>query len=332
MTKKKQCFLTALGLSALLLVSLRVSADVVATLPSSDELNGSVSVVSDGSGSMTVTFPEQLLASMPRYNAVTIVASTSTGEAAFSGNYIQAGVQSVLFHVQSHSNVSEPVDIMLVLRSSVTGRTWRNENVTASRVDGELVVNQVSFDRSSGWTRDGGGDLDAMWTEDLQGVEVIGVRLTQPAREGMSYTVSAFTISGTTFTSSPATLTALENALQDKFGVISLDALTDAQKAADSDGDGMTDLEAVLSENDETYANSIFMAEIIGVTDAGILIKWPCVVGSHYTVIRADNLMSPFEDLAGAISLPADKTGFMTYLDVSAVGDGPYFYKIRREP
>ena len=39
-----------------------------------------------------------------------------------------------------------------------------------------------------------------------------------------------------------------------------------------------------------------------------------------------------FEDLPGAIGLPAYSTGFMTHLDAEGADEGPFFYKIRREP
>jgi len=76
---------------------------------------------------------------------------------------------------------------------------------------------------------------------------------------------------------------------------------------------------------------SIFAAEIIEISDSGIRIRWPVVVGSSYTVMRSASLMAEFMDLEGAASMPATYTGYMTHLDAATVDAGPYFYKIRRE-
>lgn len=308
-----------------------LQAEVVADTASTTDINGTVTYSYGAPGEITVTFPTQLPTSRLTYNAVTIVAGSSSADVAFRGDYIAAGYRSVAFKIQGLTTVSVPVSLQLVLRSSVSGRVWRNSNVTASAVGGVLVANSVTFERSSGWTRNDTGDLDVLWQEDLRSVEVIGVRLAQPTREGMTYTISDFRLSGDVITP-PSELTPVEQALSDAFdGKTSVSQLTDAEKSRDTDGDGMEDYVEVLSENDDEYANSIFAAEIVNITDEGILIRWPCVDLSRYTVMRATSLMSPFEDLAGATALQATFTGYMTHLDTSALGAGPYFYKIRRE-
>ena len=308
-----------------------LSVDVLSDAPYTSDINGVVSFVRGANGSITVSFPQQSVTSVPRYDAATLVACNASGAPAFSGNYAEMGVSGASFKIKSESNVSAPVQVQIVLRSSVSGRVWRNESVRASAVAGEWILNSVTFDRASGWKRDGSGDFDAMWAADLQSVEIIGVRLSQPGKEAMSYTVAEFVITGA-FGTTPGLLTPLEEALKDRFGVTKVSELTDSQKTADSDGDGMADVAEILSENDQEYANSIFVAEIVSVTDAGVLVKWACVAGSRYTVIRAASLMDEFQDLPGAVSIPATSTGFMTHLDTTGVEGGPYFYKMRREP
>ncbi len=319
------CMMTAFAIAG-------ICGDLLSDSPSTTDINGAVSFVQGQNGAITVSFPAQSGNSIPRYDAVTVVAGNSSGDPAFSGNYTEMGVDAVSFNIASESTVLSPVLVQLVLRSSGSGRVWRNESVSASAVGGQVVVNQVSFERSSGWTRDGGGDLDAMWAADLQSVEVIGVRLAKPNREAISYTISEFIISGETFGTTPATLTPLEQALKDQFGVTSAAELTETQKAQDGDGDGMADFVEIMSENDDEYANSIFVAEIVSITEAGVLLRWPTVAGSSYTVIRSASLMEEFQDLQGAVSIPAATTGYMTHLDASGAEGGPYFYKIRREP
>jgi len=115
--------------------------------------------------------------------------------------------------------------------------------------------------------------------------------------------------------------------------VKSVDQLTNAQKKQDLDGDGMTDLTEILSENDPDFAKSIFAAEILP-TDGtdGITIKWACVKGAKYTVFRSQNLTGgEFHALTQATDLLASSTGYMTYKDTSATGNGPYFYKIMKK-
>ena len=306
-------------------------ADTVSDAPSTSDLNGLATFSSPETGALTVTFYNQSPGSPSRYNAATIVASTSSGDPAFAGNYTESGAESVSFNIRAETTVTEAVDVRLVLRSRISGRVWRNESVTASVQAGVTVTNEVSFERSSGWARDGGGDLDAMWAEDIESVEVIGVRLAQPEREGMSYTVSDFTITGDSFGSTPATLTALQQALKDKFGVTTPDALSDEEKALDFDVDTMESWRVLLSESDDAYANSIFMAQIIDVSGAGVRIRWPTVAGSSYTVIRSASLLDEFVDLQGATNRLSTTTGFMEHLDTTGFDDGPFFYKIRRE-
>ena len=309
--------------------SIVIGGDVISDSPAASDLNGQVSFTQGDGGSITVSFPGQSPESVPRYDAATVIAGTASGSAAFSGDYVEAGVEAVSFKISSASSVSQPVNVYLVLRSSGSGRIWRNQNVSASAVAGQLIVNEVSFERSDGWMRDGGGDLDTMWAADLQSVEVIGVRLSPPGNEAMSYTLSDFTISGSTFGVTPAILSPLEQALKDEFGVTTPDALSDEQKGLDFDVDTMENWRVLLSESDDAYANSIFMAQIIDVSGAGVRIKWPTVAGSFYTVIRSASLLDEFVDLTNLLSTT---TGFMEHLDTTGFDDGPFFYKIRREP
>lgn len=325
--------LKALVLVSTCLVAGRLAAattEVVADDPGITDANGAPSYTF-GDGFVTVSFQEQAATAMPEYNAATVVADTSGSGSVFAGDYAAAGVKGATFKIRSELNAAKPVQAMLVLQAGASGRLWRNENVNVSAVQGVWTLNTIGMDRAAGWTRDGGGDLDAMWLEDLKNVDLIGVRLAQPGLEAQSYSISEFKLFGDGFATPIATLTPLEKALMLKFGVTNANDLASWQKALDSNGNGMTDLFEILSEYDFLFANSIFVAEIVeGDKGPGILIRWPCVRNWKYTVMRANSLLASFQGLASAVGLVATNTGYMTYRDTTATGEGPYFYRIKR--
>ncbi len=281
----------------------------------------------DTNGAITVLFLAQ--SGPPNYTVANIIADAGASDSAFSGDYIAAGVKGLSFRIMSDGH--SPRYPMVILGSSRSGRLWYNANVKVSAVAGEWVWNSVSFDRAAGWMTDAKGDLDSMWKADLESVGMIGIRLSQRRREAQAYTVGQFRLLDQNgFITDPAVLTPLELALYERFGVKSIDLLTDAQKALDSNTNGMPDVAEILSEHDLGYANSIFAAQV-QVDENGITIKWACVKGATYTVFRATNLVSGFSAMPGASDLQAVQTGYMTYKDTAATGTGPYFYKVKRK-
>jgi hypothetical protein len=288
-----------------------------------------ISFSTNDPGSVTVVFSAQTAPPFS-YLAATMIADAGIADSPFSGDYTAVGAASVSFRAMGSGIIPRSASVVLI--GNTSGRKWRNPNVVVSGVAGEWITNDVSFDLSAGWVTQETGDLEAMWQEDLRDVGLIGVRFSQRGGSGQSYTVEEFRLVGTEgFITPPATLSPLEQALLDRFGVKSIDLLTDDQKVQDLDGDGMTDLNEILSENDPNFANSIFKAEIVSTSQTdGITIKWPCVAGATYTVCRSQDLTSGFHALDGAANLLAAETGYMTYNDTGATGVGPYFYKVVR--
>ena len=296
-----------------------------------DEQIGGVTFTSGEGGAITVTFAAQSVKSPPSFSCGSTVADVGVSGGAFVGDYIAAGVKSLTFKVTGDGHLPGSINVIL---KNKDGRAWCNPNVQVSAEAGVATVNTISFDRSAGWDRNErpSVDKDAMWAADLRNVAVIGIRLSQGGAEAQSYTISDFMlVDQDGGTSGPGTLTPLEQALLDAFGVTDIAALSDAQKLRDLDGDGMPDLVELRSEHETGFADSIFAAEIVEIESDGITIKWPCVAGEIYTVLRSTSLFTVFTPLAGALQLEATETGYMTHKDTSATGSGPYFYKVFKQ-
>ena len=284
---------------------------------------GVVSFSSLSDACVTASFKSQ---SFPTYCAATLVATGGD----FTGNYAAAHVESLRFSVESNGNQLGAVKAVLL---SGSGRLWRNENVETPGTDGVAVINTIPFTRAAGWTRDGRGDKDAMWADDLQDVVMVGVAIVQGGMDAQWYRVCNFVLldedGGTT---PPAVLTPLQEALLDRFGVTGLDAIDSADAAVDSDEDGMTDLDEILSENDEAFANATFALDIVPAEGDGVTISWACVAGAKYEVLRTANLLDPGSYVVLTPELlEAGETGFMTFTDETATGSGPYYFKILKK-
>ena len=309
-----------------------VMAAVVDTEPDAwgDEQMGGPDVVHGEAGLVTVSFSAQSTSAPPQFTAAVLMANASVSGGAFIGDYLREGVRGVHFRV---SNTQPACYVELILQGADSGRLWRNSNVQMATAEGGWETNTVSFDRSAGWTRDGGGNVDAMWTQDLQNVAMVGVRVSQRGFDAQTCSVEQFMLKDSSgFVTAAAELTDLQGALLDRFSVSTLESLTPEQVAADADGDGMSDVNELLAGTNPDNASSVFAAGIMEddtVVDGGITVSWPCVIGARYTVLRCTNLMEGMQNLA--VGLVATETGVMTYHDTTAAGEGTYFYRVRRD-
>jgi hypothetical protein len=101
---------------------------------------------------------------------------------------------------------------------------------------------------------------------------------------------------------------------------------------ADPDGDGLSNLQEYLAGTDPTNPNSClsFMASSNqsppGAT--GFVVRWSSVTGKYYRLDRSTNLLinQPFDFNVGA-NIQATPP-MNTETDTTAVGQGPYFYRI----
>jgi len=280
-------------------------------------------------GVVTVSFDAQSAGGPPVFQSAMLMANATVSGGAFVGNYIDGGIKGIYLQL---SNSVPGCAVQLVLQSAGSGRLWRNTNVEMVKGNGQWVAGTVSLDRSAGWTRDSGDNLDAMWTQDLQNVAMVGVRVFQSGYQAQSCMVGQFMLKDSIgFVTSPANLTDLQSLLLARFDVAGQDDLSAEQLAQDVDGDGMSDVNELLAGTNPDSASSVFAAEIIEdeTVGTGITISWPCVIGARYTVLRCTNLLEGMQNLV--VGLVATESGTMTYHDATAAGEGPYFYRIRKD-
>jgi len=144
--------------------------------------------------------------------------------------------------------------------------------------------------------------------------------VTRRGYEAESYSVDDLVLFGDGFMTKEAKLTA---SLMDAFGVQSAADLAPGQLMADSDRDGISDVDAVQAGKDPGLAVSI-----LDVTTAGVRLEWPSVAKKTYTLYRSSTMTGEFLPIA---VVPASESGFMTYMDAEATGVGPFFYKVKKQ-
>jgi len=283
--------------------------------------NGVV-VTTDDDGSATVVFKA---IGIPSPRGCTLQA-VSKPNGTLPSDYLSAGIANVAFTMTCDQARSG--NARAILASS--GRVWTKWFNVSSAVDTPVAYSiGVSADEPWILIKGSSEDFAAAWQEDLANITAVGLYIDPPSMIAKTYEVASFQLVDANGTSYGANLTALELALKRRFGVTSLSALSDAQKAADDDGDGMTSVDEIRSENDQDFADSIFAAEIVSSDENGVTIRWACVDAEEYGIRRAASLLSGFQPLVDA--LVATETGYMYYTDGTATGEGPYFYTIVRD-
>jgi hypothetical protein len=95
----------------------------------------------------------------------------------------------------------------------------------------------------------------------------------------------------------------------------------------DPDGDGLNNLAELHAGTDPADPNSLF--QFIQVQPAmpnGVLVKWTSVAERRYILERSENLFTGFAPLQTnlAATPPVNE-----WLDTSATGSGPYFYRLK---
>lgn len=285
---------------------------------------------------ITVMFSEVSSQSFATYSAGTVIASGGSS-GMFAGDYIASGVNKLGFRIRSEFDVALTVVASLVLETT-DGRRWYNPNVVLSGAGGLWVANNVDFTTSAGWSRDGAGDKNAMWLEDLTKVAFVGIRVAQRGRIAQSYSIDTFVLLDGTGkivgTSGLVPVRALDYFVAE-YGVASMNEVTEVMLTTDRDGDGMTDWNELLAGTDPTDRTSIFTARIVKFEENGITVKWPCASGGKYQLFKADKFRSDFVD-GGFTAITGEMSpswtdlgnGVMTYKDVFIPGNGPYFYKV----
>ncbi|MBI2926369.1 MAG: hypothetical protein HYY24_11800 [Verrucomicrobia bacterium] len=104
---------------------------------------------------------------------------------------------------------------------------------------------------------------------------------------------------------------------------------TGVDPLADPDGDGMDNLGEFRVGTNPVDPSSVFEIEIAADAAGGPRLTWFSAAGVVYTLRRSQALLTGFEDLAVNI---AATPPLNSYQDGTAVGQGPYFYRVLAKP
>ncbi|OVE76575.1 hypothetical protein BVX97_00675 [bacterium E08(2017)] len=281
-------------------------------------------------GYVTVMFGPRYY--FPKYAAATLLADSSVASGVFTGDYAANGIHKLGFRIRCEADVEVAVAASVILQSA-SGRSWRNKNVQVSIENGAWVANNIEFTLEAGWTRDGGGDLAAMWAQDIKNVQNIGIRLTQMGNLAQTYSVDTFVLldsSGSVVGEAGLMPARIMNYFTRVYGISDPSKITDEMKNKDSDSDGMSDWNELMAGTDPESGNSVFAAEITEFADDGITISWPCVLGGEYELLKRDGFDSEFVVIQVGLMPNATHlaNGKMEFKDSFTVDKGPYLYKV----
>jgi hypothetical protein len=96
----------------------------------------------------------------------------------------------------------------------------------------------------------------------------------------------------------------------------------------DPDQDGMTNLQEYLAGTNPLDPSSRFAFINITRADSGIRVDWASAENYFYVLQRSGNLLGGFTNIA--VHIPG-KASTTSWQDTTAVGPGPYFYRLRIE-
>jgi hypothetical protein len=325
--------------SALFLAVSTIHADIVENTESTNwtrELAfGSVTVSNVGGGKVSVTFGGQDPSQPPSFTSVDLVSGGDGSGTPFAGDYVAAGISNIAFKIMAETGTG--IIMRVVLNGGYSGLTW-SRVVSFPETPGMWVTNIVAVGSTmQGWSDGRSANAvpkaSVLWTNDIRNVRYVGVRLTVGDTNAQACIVDSFVLVGPNFASAPAYLVNLGDALEARFGVRTYSALTVAQKALDTDKDGMTDVNEILTGTNPDDRNSIFAAQVVASKAQGITIRWPSVEGGVYTVSRTSDLVAGvFTTIPQGYRLTATSSGYMEFTDTTANSDGgPYFYRVVKE-
>ena len=104
---------------------------------------------------------------------------------------------------------------------------------------------------------------------------------------------------------------------------------TNIDPNADPDHDGASNMQEYLAGTDPLSNQSIFkFINIQPAPSGGIIIQWNSVAGQSYTIQSSANVATNYTQIRSGIQATTNLT---QYIDTTATGYGPFFYRLKLE-
>jgi len=283
--------------------------------------------VISAAGDVTVRFAATGALSVTKTCELIVGGSSPTS--LFKGNLSR--YTAARFQICGDGHVPEGTRLKLSRQVAFNARrVWENDTPAVSATVGEWTINTVPFLVDQGW---GSSWLFENWAYsqadtfamDIKAVDSMTLAVSPDGGSAQSYSISGFQLISDSGATVAAQLTPVEAYFP---GVTRLEDLSDAQRAQDTDGDGMSDLNEIIAGMNPHDASSVFEAKIAKTASGGNKVTWRGVFGATYGIMRSTDLGSAAFDLIPASDRYADATGDMEYVDESPVPGKANFYKV----
>ncbi len=278
---------------------------------------------------MRVLFPAWDPNSPPPVRSITLVADDSGDGAVFSGDLTAAGVSEVAVTVAGSGQLPQDAKLFFdAITESGSQVRWFYSDVGCYDEPDKPARTVVSFSLAGGWYNNiPGGTKQDVWDSHVRSIARIGIIIVQGTAPEQYYDVTMLQLldSAGKGIGDPAVLTPLQEALANVFGKKDISALSADELASDL----FRKVAAGVDVDEEPEAD--FNVEVVSIDENGVTVRWRSAPWGVYTLYRADDLISGFSMLETDLRPTAeDKANrFMTYVDETAVGAGPYFYRAK---
>jgi hypothetical protein len=286
--------------------------------------------ITDASGAAEVTQPSpgeaviSFTAGFGTPGDAVLQPSSTDPSRLFVGDYAAARVASIVFKLKALNSGGLPDRTHIEFLSGVN--LWVSYNLSVLGT-GQVTTNQISMDRAAGgwilWTDPslGADAANAQWNRDVHNITSIKLCVPKGFDQAKTYVVSDFALDGS---QAVQAMTPLVGALIARFGVGTVEEISQEDAAYKSPGELMTDLEKILAAYVPGY-------ELLKLTEGGpdgFTIYWNSEVGRQYSLLRAEMADGPYDTVLVDGATASGTT--MWYTDLDSVQGIQYFYKLIR--